>query len=107
MENTVDSKSLWEAFSKDKQAARQTYGNQFLITGYASYVGPNHLGQPSIEITDCEGHECLIMCLLSGDDCEKRLSRIRKGCTIRVWGRLHGYMPMDDMLVIRECLVLD
>ena len=106
MAKTIDSRTLWQAFSTDNEKAQQTYSGEWIITGYASYVGPDPYALPSVEVTDVKGGKSQVMCVLPWNDYLK-LRKVSKGDAVRIKGNPLGYYEKGDQVVTKHCVILE
>ena len=106
MDRTIDSRSLWNAFSSDNDKAAVDFEGEWIITGYASYVGPDPYALPSVEVTDTEGGKSLAMCVLPWNDYLK-LRKVSKGDKVRIKGCPLGYWDKGDQVIVKRSVILE
>ena len=106
MEKTIDSKTLWKAFATDNDKARNDYDGEWIITGYASYVGPDPYALPSVEVTSEKGGKSQVMCVLPFGDYLK-LRHVSNGDRVVIAGHPLGYYAKGDQVVTKQCRILE
>ena len=106
MERTVDAKTLWTAFSTNNDKAAKDYSGEWVITGYASYVGPDPYALPSVEVTNVKGGKSQVMCVLPFSDYLK-LRKVSKGDRVVIAGHPLGYYDKGRQVVTKQCQILE
>ena len=106
MERTVDAKTLWTAFSTNNDKAARDYSGEWVITGYASYVGPDPYALPSVEVTATKGGKSQVMCVLPFGDYLK-LRKVSKGDHVVIAGHPLGYYEKGNQVVTKQCRILE
>lgn len=86
-----DAKALADAFRSDLDAALKEYQDtRFEVTGIAGKVGPDVHNKPSIELSDCVGGACHVLCVFPSED---HYDKVTVGDTVVVRG---NYLVMSN-----------
>lgn len=71
----IDSAELYHLFCSDLNRALEIYGDKrFAISGTAIKVGPDGHQKPSVQLSDCAGGRCHVLCVFPSEDVYSKVS---------------------------------
>lgn len=106
-DNVYTAKEIYDAFKTDEKAANTKYGEKTItITGIATKVGPDVYTFPSIEISEVKSGNARALCVLPYSDYFE-LRNVEKGQEIFITGTIRRYSEKYDLIVIKECKIVE
>ena len=101
--NTIEAKVLYDAF---KQGNGDRHIKKMMISGIATYVGPDVYALPSVELSETKEASGRVLCVLPFSDYLK-LRKVSKKDRVVMEGNVLGFSDEYDIVVVKQCKIIE